>query len=84
MQIIYHGKGSVDTVRLNTENLCRASEIDSLDQLASVVGKSVASKEVFIFSSTDGEWLDSKTLTSNYFIPYRGIRKCRHFVFQAK
>jgi hypothetical protein len=37
-----------------------------LDQSASVVGKSAASNEVVVFSGTDEEWLDWKTLTSNY------------------
>ena len=75
----------MDTVCLNTENLSIAREIDSLDQLASVMGKSATSNEVVVFSGTDGKWRDWKTFkTSNYFIPYRGIRKYRHFVFHAK
>jgi hypothetical protein len=55
-----------------------------MDQSASVAGKIATSNEVVVFSGTDGEWLDWKTFTSSYFIPYRGIRKYRHFVFQVK
>jgi hypothetical protein len=48
-----------------------------------VVEKTATSNEVVVFNGTDEEWLDWKTLASNYFIPYSGIRKYRYFVFQV-
>ena len=83
MQVPYHGKSLVDAGFAYMKKLYRRSEIDSLDQLASVVRKSAASNEVVVFGGDDGEWLDWKTFTTNYFMPFKGIRKYRHFVFQA-
>ena len=83
MQVPYHGKSLVDAGFAYIKKLYRRSEIDSLDQLASVVRKSAASNEVVVFGGDGGEWLDWKTITTNNFMPFKAIRKCRHFVFQA-
>ncbi|XP_055999276.1 uncharacterized protein LOC125655365 [Ostrea edulis] len=83
MQVPYHGKSLVDAGFAYIKKLYRRSEVDSLDQLASVVRKSATSNEVVVFGGADGEWLDWKTFASNYFIPFKGIRKFRHFAFQA-
>ena len=83
MQVPYQGKSFVDADFAYIKKLQRRSEIDSLNQLASVVRKSAASNEVVVFGGDDGEWLDWKTFTTNYFMPFKGIRKYRHFVFQA-
>ena len=83
MQVPYHGKSLVDAGFAYIKKLYRRSEIDSVDQLASVVRKSAASNEVVVFRGDGGEWLDWKTFTTNYFMPFKGIRTYRHFVFQA-
>ena len=51
--------------------------------MASVVRKSAASNEVVAFGGDGGKWLDWKTFTTNYFMPFKGIRKYRHYVFQT-
>ena len=83
MQVPYYGKSLVDAGFAYMKKLYRRSEIDSLDQLASVVRKRAASNEVVVFGGYGGEWLDWKTCTTYYFMPFKGIRKYRHFVFQA-
>ena len=49
MQVPYHGKSLVDAGFAYIKKLYRRSEINSLDQLASVVSKSAAFNEVVVF-----------------------------------
>lgn len=51
--------------------------------MATVVRKSATSNEVVVFGNAHGEWLDWKSFTSEYFKPLKGIRKYRHFIFEA-
>ena len=72
VQVPYHGKSFVDAGFAYMKKLYRRYEINSLDQLASVDRKSAASNEVVVFGrgGSDGEWLDWKTFSSNYFVFY--------------
>ena len=83
MQVPYHGKSLVDAGFAFVKRLYRRSEVDSMRQLASVVCKSSVGNEVVLFGSEDGVWYDWKGFTAEYFRPFRGIRKYRHFSFES-
>ena len=83
MQVPYHGKSLVDAGFAYIKKLYRRSEIDSLDQLASVVRKSAASNEVVVFGGDGGEWLFGRHLQPTTLCPIRALGKYRYFVFQA-
>ncbi|XP_061170893.1 uncharacterized protein LOC133180367 [Saccostrea echinata] len=64
MQVPYHGKSLVDAGFAYIKKSYRRAEVDSLEQLASVVRKIARSNEVIVFGGAGGEWLDWKTLHS--------------------